>query len=57
MDGNQVPCYLNTQNEKNIGLYEHFGFTVVEQVTLPGSGILHTGMVRYPVVQGRTSSG
>jgi ribosomal protein S18 acetylase RimI-like enzyme len=51
MDGRGMPCYLNTQNEKNIGLYEHFGFSVVEQVSLPGSGILHTGMIRYPVVR------
>jgi len=48
MDRKQVACYLNTQNEKNIGLYEHFGFSVVEQVSLPGSGILHTGMIRNP---------
>jgi ribosomal protein S18 acetylase RimI-like enzyme len=57
MDGMGMACYLNTQNEKNIGLYEHFGFTVAEQVSLPGSGILHTGMVRYPVVQGGTKRG
>jgi len=55
MDRKQIACYLNTQNEKNIGLYEHFGFTVVEQVSLPGSGILHTGMIRNPVVQGEKS--
>ena len=52
MDKMQMACYLNTQNEKNIGLYEHFGFTVIEQVRLPESGILHTGMVRNPVLQG-----
>jgi ribosomal protein S18 acetylase RimI-like enzyme len=50
MDKMQMACYLNTQNEKNIGLYEHFGFTVIEQVRLPESGILHTGMIRYPAV-------
>jgi ribosomal protein S18 acetylase RimI-like enzyme len=57
MDGKQMACYLNTQNEKNIGLYEHFGFTVVDQVILPGSGILHTGMVRHPVVHGGDTTG
>jgi ribosomal protein S18 acetylase RimI-like enzyme len=55
MDRKQMACYLNTQNEKNIKLYEHFGFAMIEQVILPGSGILHTGMVRYPVVQGGDS--
>jgi ribosomal protein S18 acetylase RimI-like enzyme len=48
MDKKNMACYLNTQNEKNIGLYEHFGFSVVEQVMLPGTEILHTGMVRKP---------
>lgn len=48
MDRRQVICYLNTQNEGNIGLYEHFGFAVVEKATLPGSGIIHTGLIRRP---------
>ena len=46
MDQKDMPCYLNTQNEKNIPLYEHFGFSIVEQVRLPGTEILHTGMLR-----------
>ena len=57
MDGRGMACYLNTQNERNISLYEHFGFSVVEQISLPGSGILHTGMIRYPIVQEGTSKG
>ncbi|MDD1708033.1 MAG: GNAT family N-acetyltransferase [Methanoregulaceae archaeon] len=57
MDGRGMACYLNTQNEKNISLYEHFGFSVVEQISLPGSGILHTGMIRYPIVREGTSKG
>jgi ribosomal protein S18 acetylase RimI-like enzyme len=48
MDKKNLSCYLNTQNEKNIGLYEHFGFSVMEQVRLPGTDILHTGMIRKP---------
>jgi ribosomal protein S18 acetylase RimI-like enzyme len=46
LDQKGVDCYLHTQNEKNIGLYEHFGFTVVEQVTLAETEIVHTGMIR-----------
>jgi hypothetical protein len=42
MDKRGMPCYLNTQNEKNIGLY---GFCVVEQVRLQGTEILNTGML------------
>lgn len=51
MDRRQVTCYLNTQNEMNIGLYEHFGFSVVEKAALPGSAIIHTGMIRYPITR------
>jgi len=49
MERKKISCYLNTQNERNIPLYEHFGFQVIEQVTLPGTGIIHTGMIRKPV--------
>jgi ribosomal protein S18 acetylase RimI-like enzyme len=48
LDRKKIPCYLNTQNEKNVSLYEHFGFRVVDQLTLPGSDILHTAMLRHP---------
>jgi ribosomal protein S18 acetylase RimI-like enzyme len=48
LDMQKLPCYLNTQNEHNIGLYEHYGFQVVEQVVLPDSGIVHTAMQRNP---------
>jgi len=48
LDMQKLPCYLNTQNENNIGLYEHYGFQVIEQVVLPDSGIVHTAMLRNP---------
>jgi GNAT superfamily N-acetyltransferase len=48
LDMQKLPCYLNTQNENNIGLYEHYGFQVIEQLILPGSGIVHTAMQRNP---------
>ena len=36
LDMQKLPCYLNTQNENNIGLYEHYGFQVIEQVGFTG---------------------
>jgi ribosomal protein S18 acetylase RimI-like enzyme len=48
LDTRKLPCYLNTQNEKNIGIYEHYGFEVIEQLTLPDSGIVHTALQRNP---------
>ena len=34
LDENNLPCYLET-HERNIQLYEHFGFELVEQISLP----------------------
>jgi ribosomal protein S18 acetylase RimI-like enzyme len=48
LDRKKIACYLNTQNVKNIPVYEHFGFKVVEQVALPGTNIVHTDMLRKP---------
>jgi ribosomal protein S18 acetylase RimI-like enzyme len=48
LDRLRLPCYLTTQNENNIRLYEHFGFGVIEQVTPPGTTFVHTGMLRPP---------
>jgi ribosomal protein S18 acetylase RimI-like enzyme len=48
LDMQKLPCYLNTQNENNIGLYEHYGFQVIEQLVLPDSGIVHTALHRNP---------
>ena len=48
LDMQKLPCYLHTQNETNIGLYEHYGFQVIEQLVLPDSGIGHTAMLRNP---------
>jgi ribosomal protein S18 acetylase RimI-like enzyme len=48
LDIQKLFCYLNTQNEKNISLYEHYGFEVIEQLILPHSDIVHTAMQRSP---------
>jgi len=29
------PIYLETQNEKNVSLYEHFGFRVIKKIDMP----------------------
>jgi ribosomal protein S18 acetylase RimI-like enzyme len=48
LDEKQMPCYLNTQNEKNVSLYEHFGFRVIDKQMIPGSPVMHTAMQRDP---------
>ena len=48
LDMTATPCYLATQNPENIGLYEHYGFSVVERTTIPGSDVMHAAMIRKP---------
>jgi GNAT superfamily N-acetyltransferase len=43
-----LPCFLETQLEKNLTLYEHFGFRVVEKGTIPGSDIHSWVMGKEP---------
>jgi GNAT superfamily N-acetyltransferase len=47
-DHSGLPCFLETQAEKNIRLYEHFGFRVVMEGIVPGSDIHSWVMVRQP---------
>ena len=44
-----LPCFLETQNEKNVPLYEHFGFKVIYEETFPEAEIPNWGMVRSPI--------
>lgn len=46
IDEEGLPCFLETQAEKNVGIYEHFGFRVVEEGFVPGSGVTSWAMLR-----------
>ena len=41
-----VPCYLDTELEKNVTLYQHFGFRVVDDREIPDTGVRSWGMLR-----------
>ncbi|MGN0030251.1 MAG: GNAT family N-acetyltransferase [Marinilabiliaceae bacterium] len=41
-------CFLETHDAKNVAMYEHFGFALVESPTLPHSGLRHYAMLRKP---------
>ncbi|TVQ87943.1 MAG: GNAT family N-acetyltransferase [Bacteroidetes bacterium] len=45
---NQIPVVLETHNPSNVGLYEHFGFTLVKTITHPSTEIKQYCMIRYP---------
>lgn len=47
-DREGLPVYLETQLEKNVALYEHFGFKVVEEGLVSDSTVYCWAMVREP---------
>ncbi len=42
----RLPCYLETNRQANVPIYEHFGFRVAERVEVPHSGVLQWCMVK-----------
>ncbi|MFW9901305.1 MAG: GNAT family N-acetyltransferase [Candidatus Thorarchaeota archaeon] len=42
----QLPCYLDTNNEENIGLYQHYGFKVLKRYQFPGTNVINWSMLR-----------
>ena len=46
IDKQNLPCYLETQNENNVSLYEHFGFELVGEIKVPNSNVNYYGMLR-----------
>ena len=48
LDKEKMPCYLETLDKKNVGLYEHFGFKVLEESVIPGTPLTNWAMLRGP---------
>jgi ribosomal protein S18 acetylase RimI-like enzyme len=46
LDRENMPCCLDTENERNVAMYEHFGFRVVNTSEIPGTGCRYWLMVR-----------
>jgi ribosomal protein S18 acetylase RimI-like enzyme len=46
IDKQNVPCYLHTENESNVKLYEHFGFDLIGKNKIPNSDFYHYPMLR-----------
>ncbi|MFC2013661.1 GNAT family N-acetyltransferase [Chloroflexota bacterium] len=46
IDKEHLPCYVTTQNERNVPFYQHHGFKVVEKVIIPGTVVNHWAMLR-----------
>jgi len=46
IDEKGLPCYLETMDEANVLLYEHFGFKVVGESTVPKTSLTNWAMLR-----------
>ena len=46
MDEAGLPCYLETLEERNVRLYERFGFSVVEESAIPETSLMNWVMLR-----------
>lgn len=49
IDRDGLPCYVETEGEKNVSMYRHFGFEVIDEFAIPGSEDKLVAMLRQPV--------
>jgi ribosomal protein S18 acetylase RimI-like enzyme len=50
IDEEGLPCYLETDGEKNVFMYQHFGFEVVDEFVVPGTKDKVVAMLREPKI-------
>jgi ribosomal protein S18 acetylase RimI-like enzyme len=48
VDEEGLPCYLETDTERNVAVYEHFGFKVIEEFVVPETTVKFWAMLREP---------
>jgi ribosomal protein S18 acetylase RimI-like enzyme len=47
-DEEKMVAYLETNKEKNVSLYQHFGFQLKREEVIPKTTVMHYAMVRNP---------
>ena len=47
-DAESMPCYLETQTERNTRFYQRHGFQIMSQAVMPGSDMTIYAMLRAP---------
>ena len=50
IDEEGLRCYLETEGEKNVSMYQHFGFEVVDEFVVPGTKDKLVAMLRKPKI-------
>ncbi|MGB5909673.1 MAG: GNAT family N-acetyltransferase [Promethearchaeia archaeon] len=53
IDEQNLPCYLHTENERNVKFYEHFGFELIGKNKFPNSDFYHHAMLRNRKKKGK----
>ncbi len=48
IDKEGLPCYLETEGEKNVSMYRRFGFEVTEEFVVPDTNDKLVAMIRKP---------
>lgn len=46
IDNENLPIYLETNIEKHLSIYDHFGFRVLEEIIIPNTNIVNWSMIR-----------
>ena len=47
-DEEKMVAYLETNKETNVGLYRHYGFSLMREEKIPKTPVTHYAMVRHP---------
>ena len=48
IDKEGLPCYLETEGVKNVAMYKHFGFEVIDEFVVPNTNDKLVAMLRKP---------
>ncbi|MFX0001353.1 MAG: hypothetical protein ACFE9Q_14400 [Candidatus Hodarchaeota archaeon] len=46
IDEQELPCFLDTNNKKNLLIYKRFGFRIVEEYQIPETNVINWAMIR-----------
>lgn len=47
-DDEKMVAYLETNKDKNVSLYQHYGFDLTKEEIIPNTPVTHYAMVRHP---------
>jgi ribosomal protein S18 acetylase RimI-like enzyme len=48
IDDEGLPCYVETEGEKNVSMYQHFGFKILDEFVVPNTTEKMVAMLREP---------